>query len=94
MFPNSSNPHNLIPSENTYICDKHFVSFHSNDRDISKWPETSHFELNLPREMRGVETQLKKKILKMVTKRKQYSMKSKLKNTLSTRNLFRNKLLK
>jgi len=56
MFPNSSNPHNLIPSENTYICDKHFVSFHSNDRDISKWPETSHFELNLPREMRGVET--------------------------------------
>ena len=44
--------------------------------------------------MRGVETQLKKKILKMVTKRKQYSMKSKLKNTLSMRNLFRNKLLK
>ena len=56
MFPNSSNPHNLIVQTPTFSCDKHLVSIHSNDRDISKWPTASHFEITLPREMRNVET--------------------------------------
>lgn len=56
MFPNSSNPHNLIDQTPTFYCDKHLVSIHSNDRDVSKWPTASQFEIALPREMRNVET--------------------------------------
>jgi hypothetical protein len=48
--PGMSEPHN------TYICDKHLVSIHSHDRDISKYPSTSSFEVTLPQEMRNVET--------------------------------------
>jgi hypothetical protein len=56
MFPNSSNPHNLIDQTPTFYCDKHLVTIHSIDRDISKWPSANQFEITLPREMRNVET--------------------------------------
>ena len=56
MFPLSTNPHNLIDQTPTFSCDKHLVSVHSNDRDVSKWPTASQFEITLPREMRNVET--------------------------------------
>jgi hypothetical protein len=56
MFPTSSNPHNLIDQIPTFSCDKHLVTIHSNDRDISKWPTAAQFEITLPREMRNVET--------------------------------------
>jgi len=56
MFPLSTNPHNLIDQTPTFSCDKHLLSIHSNDRDVSKWPTASQFEITLPREMRNVET--------------------------------------
>jgi len=55
-IPSQSNPHNLIPREQTYVCDKHIVSIHSTDRDIAKWKSASHFEVALPQTLNAVET--------------------------------------
>ena len=45
MFNNS---HDLIKREQTYILKRIPVSIHSEDRDISKWPNSNNFEIYLP----------------------------------------------
>ena len=45
---NTHQTHPLIPREQTYVLDRKLISFHSIDRDISKWPEANHFEVMLP----------------------------------------------
>lgn len=48
--------HPLIPREQTYSIDRKLLTVHSEDRDISKWPNANHFELQLPQTYTNVET--------------------------------------
>tara|TARA_A100001015_G_scaffold315984_1_gene429152 strand:+ start:1753 stop:2904 length:1152 start_codon:yes stop_codon:yes gene_type:complete len=51
-----SNPHNLIPRENNYVLNNKLLSIHSEDRDINKWPESNHFEIELPQTVTNVQS--------------------------------------
>ena len=48
--------HPLIPREQTYAIDRKLLTVHSEDRDISKWPNANQFELQLPQTYTNVET--------------------------------------
>jgi hypothetical protein len=48
--------HPLIPREQTFTIDRKLLVVHSEDRDINKWPNSNHFELQLPQTYFNVET--------------------------------------
>ena len=48
--------HPLIPREQTFAIDRKLLTVHSEDRDINKWPNANHFELQLPQTYTNVET--------------------------------------
>jgi len=48
--------HPLIPREQTYSMNRKLITVHSEDRDINKWPNANHFELQLPQTYTSVET--------------------------------------
>jgi hypothetical protein len=50
------NEHPLITREQTYSMNRKLITVHSEDRDINKWPNANHFELQLPQTYTGVET--------------------------------------
>ena len=50
------NDHPLIPREQTYSINRKLITVHSEDRDISKWPNANQFELQLPQTYTNVET--------------------------------------
>lgn len=50
------NDHPLIPREQSYAIDRKLLTVHSEDRDISKWPNANQFELQLPQTYTNVET--------------------------------------
>ena len=50
------NDHPLIPREQTFSVNRKLISVHSEDRDINKWPNANHFELQLPQTYTNVET--------------------------------------
>jgi len=54
---NVSTNHPLIPNANEYMYEKQFVSIHSEDRNVIKFPSASDFEIELPQDycnVRGV----------------------------------------
>ena len=57
-FPqyNVNNEHQLIRRQNTYSLDKQLVTIHSEDRDINKWPNSNHFEIDLPEALTNVQS--------------------------------------
>jgi hypothetical protein len=50
MSNNLFNNHPLIPNLNSYAYEQKFVSIHSEDRDISKYPNSALFEIELPQD--------------------------------------------
>jgi plasmid maintenance system killer protein len=50
----STNP--LIPREQHYVLDRKLVTIHSEDRDINKWPQSNHFEVELPHTLEKVQS--------------------------------------
>ena len=46
----------LIPRKQTYVLNRELVTVHSEDRDIKKWKNTNHFEVELPKIMENVES--------------------------------------
>ena len=48
--------HPLIPREQTYVLDRKLVSVHSVDRDIQKWPNSNHFEIDLPQALLNIQS--------------------------------------
>ena len=50
------NDHPLIPREQSFSLDRKLITVHSEDRDINKWPNANHFELQLPQTYTNVET--------------------------------------
>ena len=60
MYNNSSfnvnNPHPLIPREQNYYLDRKLVSIHSEDRDVTKFPDPSRFDIILPQPIYNVQS--------------------------------------
>uniref|UniRef100_A0A6C0AZK9 Uncharacterized protein n=1 Tax=viral metagenome TaxID=1070528 RepID=A0A6C0AZK9_9ZZZZ len=52
---NTSTNHPLIPNANEYMYDRQFVSIHSEDRNILKYPNSSEFEIELPQDYCNVQ---------------------------------------
>ena len=48
--------HPLIPREQNYVLEQKIISIHSYDRDISKWPNANHFEIELPENLTNVQS--------------------------------------
>ena len=53
---NVQQQHPLIPREQTFVLDRKLVSIHSYDRDIKKWPNSNHFEVELPEDLRNIQS--------------------------------------
>ena len=51
---NTNTSHPLIPSSQEYIYYKKYVSIHSEDRNILKYPNSSEFEIELPEDILNV----------------------------------------
>ena len=51
---NLNNNHQIIPNDNEYFYEPKYVSIHSEDRDIIKYPKASEFEIELPQDYLNV----------------------------------------
>ena len=51
---NIDTSHPLIPNSQEYIYYKKYVSFHSQDRDMLKYPSASEFEIEMPQDLLNV----------------------------------------
>ena len=51
---NTQNNHPLIENANDYFLEKKYISIHSGDRDIVKFPLASEFEIELPQDYLNV----------------------------------------
>ena len=51
---NTSTNHPLIPNANDYIIYKKYVSIHSEDRDIIKYPNSNQFEIEMPEDITNI----------------------------------------
>lgn len=56
FYTNQNNNHQLIQREQTYVLDRKLVTFHAMDRDICKWPNVNHFEIELPEAITDVQS--------------------------------------
>ena len=54
MNNNIFNNHRLTKNSNQYFLEKKYLSIHSEDRDITKYPNSSEFEILLPQEYLNV----------------------------------------
>ena len=50
----STNP--LIQRQQHYVLDRKLVTIHSEDRDINKWPNSNHFEVELPHTLEHIQS--------------------------------------
>ena len=48
--------HPLIPREQNYVLERKIISIHSFDRDIKKWPNSNHFEIDLPEDFTNIQS--------------------------------------
>ena len=53
---NVQQTHPIIPREQTYVLFQKIISFHSYDRDICKWPNSNHFEIDLPQSLVNIQS--------------------------------------
>ena len=53
---NTSTNHPLIPNAQQYMFDLKYVSIHSEDRDVVKYPCSSNFEIELPQDYCNVQS--------------------------------------
>ena len=53
-FLSNSNNHPLIPNSNNYLYEQRYVSIHSNDRDVVKYPRSAEFEIELPQDYTNI----------------------------------------
>ena len=52
---NTSTNHPIIPNAQQYMFEQKYVSIHSEDRDIVKYPCSSDFEIELPQDYCNVQ---------------------------------------
>jgi hypothetical protein len=53
---NVQDNHPIIPNANEYLLEKKYVSIHSVDRDVKKFPISTEFELELPEDYLNVQS--------------------------------------
>ena len=53
---NLGNNKPLINRDQTYVLDRKLITIHSEDRDITKWPNSSNFEIILPETIHNVQS--------------------------------------
>jgi hypothetical protein len=53
---NLSNSKPLINREQNYVLDRKLLTVHSEDRDITKWPNSNTFEIMLPEQLLNVQS--------------------------------------
>ena len=53
---NTNTSHPLIPNSQEYIYYKKYISIHSEDRDMIKYPNANSFEIELPEDLLNVVT--------------------------------------
>jgi hypothetical protein len=51
-----ANPHQLIQREQNFFLDKKYITIHSEDRDINKWPNSNTFEILLPDSIKNIQS--------------------------------------
>jgi hypothetical protein len=51
---NASTNHPIIPNANNYMYEQRYISIHSNDRDLVKFPRSSEFEIEMPQDYLNV----------------------------------------
>lgn len=51
---NVSTSHPLIPNSQQYMYYKKYISIHSEDRDVTKFPDASEFEIEVPQDLLNV----------------------------------------
>ena len=51
---NTSTNHPIIPNANDYIIYKKYVSIHSEDRDVLKYPNSNQFEIEMPEDITNI----------------------------------------
>ena len=51
---NTNTNHPLIPNSQEYIYYRKYVSIHSEDRDMVKYPSSSEFEIEMPQDMLNI----------------------------------------
>ena len=47
---NTSTNHPIIPNANEYMYQRQYVSIHSEDRNLLRFPRSSEFEVELPQD--------------------------------------------
>lgn len=73
-----TNTHQLIQRQQNYVLERKLISIHSEDRDIKKWPNSSHFEIILPEPMYNVQSM---RLLDILIPVNFYSFSNSLQNT-------------
>jgi hypothetical protein len=53
---NISTNHPIIPNSQEYTMEKKYVSIHSEDRDITRFPNSADFEIELPEDYYNVQS--------------------------------------
>jgi hypothetical protein len=52
---NTTTSHPLIPNSNEFSLKKKYISIHSEDRNVAKWPSSSEFEIELPQDYLNIQ---------------------------------------
>jgi hypothetical protein len=50
------NNHNLIQNSQNYFLNRKLITFHSEDRDINKWPDSNNFEVMIPNTLKNIQS--------------------------------------
>jgi len=53
---NTNTSHPIIPNAQQYMFEQKYVTFHSEDRDVVKYPSSSDFEIELPQDYCNVQS--------------------------------------
>lgn len=53
---NTSSTHPIIPNSHQYYIEQKYISIHSEDRDILKYPTSSEFEIEMPQDYVNVQS--------------------------------------
>lgn len=53
---NNNISHPIIPPEQQYTIERKLVTIHSEDRDVCKWPNSNHFEIQLPETIQNIQS--------------------------------------
>ena len=46
----------IIPPEQLYTAERKLITIHTEDRDVCKWPNANHFEIELPESIQNVQS--------------------------------------